>query len=133
MSQALVVCPYCGCGCSFYIEEKDGRAVGVTPSTGHPVSRGSLCVKGWRAYEFINHPERLRSPMIRDGGLVREATWEEATDLIVENLLDIKEKHGSDALAFLSSAKLTNEENYLFMKMARATFKTNNVDHCARL
>ena len=133
MSQALVVCPYCGCGCSFYIEEKDGRAVGVTPSTDHPVSRGSLCVKGWRAYEFINHPERLRSPMIRDGGLVREATWEEATDLIVENLLDIKEKHGSDALAFLSSAKLTNEENYLFMKMARATFKTNNVDHCARL
>jgi predicted molibdopterin-dependent oxidoreductase YjgC len=133
MSQTLVVCPYCGCGCSFYIEEKDGRAVGVTPSTDHPVSRGSLCVKGWRAYEFINHPERLRSPMIRDGGLVREATWEEATDLIVENLLDIKEKHGSDALAFLSSAKLTNEENYLFMKMARATFKTNNVDHCARL
>jgi len=91
MSQALVVCPYCGCGCSFYIEEKDGRAVGVTPSMDHPVSRGSLCVKGWRAYEFINHPERLRSPMIRDGGLVREATWEEATDLIVENLLDIKE------------------------------------------
>ncbi len=133
MSQTLVVCPYCGCGCSFYIEEKDGRAVGVTPSTDHPVSRGSLCVKGWRAYEFINHPERLRSPMIRDGGLVREATWEEATDLIVENLLDIKEKHGNDALAFLSSAKLTNEENYLFMKMARATFKTNNVDHCARL
>lgn len=133
MTQTLVVCPYCGCGCSFYIEEKDGRAVGVTPSTEHPVSRGSLCVKGWRAYEFVNHPERLRSPMIRDGGLVREATWEEATDLIVEKLLGVKEKHGSDALAFLSSAKLTNEENYLFMKMARAAFKTNNVDHCARL
>lgn len=133
MSQTLVVCPYCGCGCNFYLEEKDGRAVGVIPSAEHPVSRGSLCVKGWRAHEFINHPERLKSPMIRDGGLVREATWKEAFDLIAKNLLGIKEKHGSNALAFLSSAKLTNEENYLFMKMARAAFKTNNVDHCARL
>ena len=133
MSQTLVVCPYCGCGCNFYLEEREGRAIGVTPSAEHPVSRGSLCIKGWRAHEFINHPERLTSPMIRDGGLVREATWDEALNLISEKLLDIKEKHGSNALAFLSSAKLTNEENYLFMKMARAAFKTNNVDHCARL
>ena len=133
MSQTLVVCPFCGCGCSFYLEEKEGRAVGVIPSRGHPVSQGSLCVKGWRAYEFINRPERLKSPMIRDGGIVRDATWDEAFDLVSKRLISIKEEHGSNALAFLSSAKLTNDENYIFMKMARAAFKTNNIDHCARL
>lgn len=133
MSETLVVCPFCGCGCNFYLEERDGRAVGVTPSRKHPVNQGSLCVKGWRAHEFINHPERLKSPMIRDGGLVRDATWDEALDLVSKRLMGIRKDSGSNALAFLSSAKLTNEENYLFMKMARGVFKTNNVDHCARL
>jgi predicted molibdopterin-dependent oxidoreductase YjgC len=133
MSETLVVCPFCGCGCNFYLEERDGRAVGVTPSRNHPVNQGSLCVKGWRAHEFINRPERLKSPIIRDGGLVRDATWDEALDLVSKRLMDIREDSGSNALAFLSSAKLTNEENYLFMKMARCVFKTNNVDHCARL
>lgn len=133
MSETLVVCPFCGCGCNFYLEERDGRAVGVTPSRNHPVNQGSLCVKGWRAHEFINRPERLKSPMIRDGGLVRDATWDEALDLVSKRLMGIRKDSGSNALAFLSSAKLTNEENYLFMKMARGVFKTNNVDHCARL
>jgi formate dehydrogenase alpha subunit len=133
MAGALVVCPFCGCGCNFYINEKEGRAVGVIPSREHPVNRGSLCAKGWRAHEFINSPERLRSPMIQDGGIVREATWDETFDLVSKKLVNIKKKYGSNALGFLSSAKLTNEENYLFMKMARAAFKTNNIDHCARL
>ena len=133
MSHTLTVCPFCGCGCSFYLEGKEGKAVGVTPSREHPVSRGSLCAKGWKAYEFINHPERLKSPMIRDHGMVMNATWDEAIDLVSKKLISIKEEHGGRALAFLSSAKVSNEENYLFMKMARAVFKTNNVDHCARL
>jgi formate dehydrogenase (coenzyme F420) alpha subunit len=133
MSQTLVVCPFCGCGCNFYLHEKEGRAVGITPSREHPVNQGSLCVKGWRAHDFISHPERLKSPMIRHGGIVRDATWDEALDLVSKNLINIEREYGSDALAFLSSAKVTNEENYLFMKMARAAFKTNNVDHCARL
>ncbi len=133
MSNTLVVCPFCGCGCSFYIEEKDGKAVSVTPSREHPVSEGSLCIKGWRANEFINRPERLRSPKIRVGGIVREATWNDAFDLVSEKLRTIKEEYGSDSLAFLSSAKVSNEDNYVFMKMARAAFKTNNIDHCARL
>lgn len=133
MSETLVVCPFCGCGCNFYLEERDGRVVGVTPSRNHPVNQGSLCVKGWRAHEFINRPERLKSPLIRDGGLVRDATWDEALDLVSKRLMGIRRDSGSNALAFLSSAKLTNEENYLFMKMARGVFKTNNVDHCARL
>lgn len=133
MSKTLVVCPFCGCGCNFYLDHKHGTAVGVTPSREHPVNQGSLCVKGWRAHEFINHPERLKSPMIRTGGIVRDATWDEAFDLVSKKLLSVKMEYGCDALAFLSSAKATNEENYLFMKMARAAFKTNSVDHCARL
>jgi predicted molibdopterin-dependent oxidoreductase YjgC len=71
--------------------------------------------------------------MIRDHGVVRDATWDEAIDLVSKGLSGIREEYGSDALAFLSSAKVSNEENYIFMKMARAAFKTNNVDHCARL
>jgi predicted molibdopterin-dependent oxidoreductase YjgC len=133
MSRTLVVCPFCGCGCSFYLEEKAGRAVGVFPSRDHPVSRGTLCIKGWRAHEFVNRPERLVSPVIREGGIEKESTWEEAFDLVSKKLTGIREESGGDALAFLASAKASNEENYLFMKMARAAFKTNNVDHCARL
>jgi len=133
MSGTLVVCPFCGCGCNFYLQVKEGRVIGVTPSREHPVNQGALCAKGWRAHEFINRPERLKTAMIRDGGLVRDATWDEAFDLVAKKLISIRKEHGSNALAFLSSAKLTNEENYLFMKMARAAFKTNNIDHCARL
>jgi predicted molibdopterin-dependent oxidoreductase YjgC len=133
MSQTLVVCPFCGCGCNFYLEEKEGKVVGLTPSRTHPVNQGALCAKGWRAYEFINHPDRLTSPMVRDHGIVRNTTWNEAIDVVSRKLMDIKRQYGGDALAFLSSAKVSNEENYLFMKMARAVFNTNNVDHCARL
>ncbi len=133
MSSTLVVCPFCGCGCNFYLEVKDGKAVGVTPSKGHPVSRGSLCIKGWRAHEFVNHPARIRTPLIRKHGIVREATWDEALDLVAKKLGDIGERYGSRSLGFFSSAKVTNEENYVFMKMTRAAFKTNNIDHCARL
>ena len=133
MSQTLVVCPFCGCGCNFYLEGKEERAIGVIPSREHPVSQGALCAKGWTAYEFVNHPRRMKSPMIRDHGIAREATWDEALDLVSKNLTRLKEEYGSNALAFLSSAKVSNEENYIFMKMARAAFKTNNVDHCARL
>ncbi|OIP40828.1 MAG: spermidine/putrescine ABC transporter substrate-binding protein [Desulfobacteraceae bacterium CG2_30_51_40] len=130
---ALVVCPFCGCGCVFHLAVRDGRAVGITPINSHPVSRGSLCIKGWKAHEFINHPARLRSPLIREHGIVREASWDEALDLVAKRLCEIKEKHGGNALGFFSSAKVTNEENYLFMKMARAAFGSNNIDHCARL
>lgn len=133
MKGSMVVCPFCGCGCSFHLEERGGRTVGVHPSQGHPVSRGALCIKGWKAHEFVNRAERLRSPVIRDGGITRDAPWEEALDVAAEKLTEIRERYGSDSLGFLASAKVSNEENYLFMKMARAAFGTNNVDHCARL
>lgn len=133
MSLSLVVCPFCGCGCSFYLEVDGNRTVGILPSRNHPVSRGTLCAKGWRACEFVHHPDRLTAPRIRDRGMVRHADWNEALDLVASTLVKIRERHGGDSIGFMSSAKVTNEENYLFMKLARAVFKTNNVDHCARL
>jgi predicted molibdopterin-dependent oxidoreductase YjgC len=133
MTRTRTVCPFCGCGCSFYLVSEGDRVTGVEPSPQNPVNRGMLCVKGWNAYEFIHSPDRLTVPLVRKQGALVESTWDEALKVVSTRLNDIRARSGSNALAFLSSAKVTNEENYLFMKMARAVFGTNNVDHCARL
>jgi formate dehydrogenase alpha subunit len=125
-------CPYCGCGCGFYLKVRGGRLAGVAASPNHPVSRGRLCVKGWTAFESIMHPDRLTSPLIRKNGVLAPASWDEALDLCALRFRQIRERHGSDALGVFSSARCTNEENYLAQKLARAGLKTNNVDHCAR-
>ena len=134
MKPTLTVCPYCGTGCKFHLLRDDsGRLSGVEPSGGHPVSRGQLCVKGWNAHAFVAHPERLTTPLIRRNGTLQPAGWEEALELIHRRLRQLADRNGSDSLMFLSSAKVSNEENYLLMKLARAGFGTNNIDHCARL
>ncbi len=133
MDKILTVCPYCGCGCGLYLHVDRGRLVGVSPSKSHPVNRGSLCVKGWNAHEFVIHPDRLLSPMIKDKGEFRECTWDIALDYVAHRLMEIRDRHGPDSIGILSSAKCTNEENYLMMKFARAVVGTNNIDHCARL
>jgi formate dehydrogenase alpha subunit len=133
MEKVLTVCPYCGCGCALYLHVEDKRITGVSPSRNHPVSQGSLCVKGWNAHEFVHHPDRLRYPMIRDDGKLRRATWQEALKKVANSLKLTRELHGSDSIGLMSSAKCTNEENYLMMKFARAVIGTNNIDHCARL
>ena len=133
MTRTRTVCPFCGCGCSFYLVSEGDRVKGIEPSPQNPVNRGMLCVKGWNAYEFIHSPDRLTVPLVRKQGALVESTWDEALKIVSTRLNDIRTKSGSSALAFLSSAKVTNEENFLFMKMARATFGTNNIDHCARL
>ncbi len=131
----LTTCIYCGTGCTLYLEVLDGKVVGTQAVKGHPVSDGRLCVKGWNAHSFVYHPERLTQPLIRDqrGGPLREATWDEALDLVAGRLGQIKAEHGPDSIGFLASAKCTNEENYLLQKLARAVVGTNNIDHCARL
>jgi len=111
----------------------DGQVIGVLPANSHPLSEGSLCVKGWNANAFIYHPDRLTAPLIREGDEFREATWDEALSLVAEKLGHVKATHGPDAIGVLTSAKCTNEENYLVQKFARAVIGTNNVDHCARL
>jgi predicted molibdopterin-dependent oxidoreductase YjgC len=133
----LTTCTYCGAGCTLYLEVLDGEIVGVLPDKEHPISRGGLCIKGWNAASFVDHPDRLTTPLIRRGGSdqpeFEEATWDEALNLIAEKLLSARREFGSDSIGFLASAKCTNEENYLIQKLARAVIKTNNVDHCARL
>jgi predicted molibdopterin-dependent oxidoreductase YjgC len=129
----LTTCIYCGCGCGLYLEVLDGEIVGVIPAKEHPVSQGRLCIKGWNAADFVYHPDRLKTPLIRKNGELVEATWDEALSLVAERLGTIKAESGPNSLAFLSSAKCTNEENYLMQKLARAVIGTNNVDHCARL
>jgi len=104
----------------------------VTPGKKGP-GEGKLCIKGWSAHEFIHHPDRLTKPLIREGDRFREASWEEALDLVASRLGEIKGRHGPDSLGFFGSAKATNEENYLLQRLARAAVGTNNVDHCARL
>jgi len=129
----LTTCTYCGCGCGLYLEVLDGRAVNTIPSKTSPVNEGKLCVKGWNSHEFIHSPNRLTKPLIRKDGTLSEVSWDEALDYTAARLREIKEKHGSDSVGFLASAKVTNEENYLIQKFARAAVGTNNVDHCARL
>ncbi|MBW2557872.1 MAG: formate dehydrogenase subunit alpha [Deltaproteobacteria bacterium] len=127
------ICPYCGTGCGLIIKVENGVAVATYPDREHPVSRGSLCIKGWSAHEFINHPDRLTSPLLRKGDTFQEIPWDEAIPMAASKLRETAAKYGGDSIGGLSSAKCTNEENYLFQKLIRMAFKTNNVDHCARL
>jgi predicted molibdopterin-dependent oxidoreductase YjgC len=129
----LTTCVYCGCGCGLFLEVLDGHISGVWPAKTHQVSDGKLCIKGWNVDSFVYHPDRLKTPLIRKEGELVEATWDEALSLIAGRLSSIKAESGPDSIAFLSSAKCTNEENYLLQKFARAVIGTNNVDHCARL
>ncbi len=125
----LSVCPYCGAGCGLDLQVHDGRLVGVRPVPSHPVSQGKLCIKGWNANEFVSSPERLTVPLIRRNGTLQPATWDEAVSLVAARL----KAAGPARVAALSSAKCTNEENYLMQKLVRSVLGSNNVDHCARL
>jgi formate dehydrogenase alpha subunit len=133
MDKFSTICPYCGCGCGLYLHAEKGNIVGVSPVRNHPVNNGSLCVKGWNCFEFIQHPDRLKYPLIKEKGSFRRASWDEALRLIATRLSEIKKSSGSDSIGIVGSAKSTNEENYLMMKFARAVIGTNNIDHCARL
>lgn len=132
VAKTRTTCSYCGVGCSMDLLVKEGKVVGVEPADG-AANNGLLCVKGKYGYNFINHPDRLKKPLIRKDGELVEASWEEAYSLIVDKVTKTKAEFGGDALAGLTSARVTNEENYLFQKLVRAGFGTNNVDHCARL
>lgn len=125
-------CTYCGVGCQLDLIVKDDMVVGAQPLYGE-ANKGLLCVKGKFGYNFINHKDRLTKPLIRKDGVLTEASWEEAIGLIADKIGTIKAESGPDALAGLSSARCSNEDNYVFQKMMRAAIGTNNVDHCARL
>jgi len=125
------VCTYCGVGCSFNIWTRDRHILKVEPLDG-PTNGISTCIKGKFGWDFVNSPDRLTKPLIREGGKFREASWDEALDLVARRFAEIKAKSGPDSLAFVSSSKCTNEESYLMQKLARAVIGTNNMDNCSR-
>jgi len=132
IKKTRTTCSYCGVGCQMDLLTKKDQVVGVEPAYG-PANEGLLCVKGKFAYHFVNHPARLTKPLIRKEGVFVESTWEEALELITEKGKEILSNFGPDAIGGLASARVTNEDNYVFQKMMRTVFRTNNVDHCARL
>ncbi len=129
----LTTCPICACGCGMWLEVLDGQIVQTLPSKTSPTNKGKLCIKGWNVHEFIQHPDRLKTPLIRENGAFREASWDEALGHAAKELRRIRDAHGPDSIGFLSSARCVNEENYILQKFARTAIGTNNVDHCARL
>jgi predicted molibdopterin-dependent oxidoreductase YjgC len=152
-SEVDTICPYCGCGCGLTLHVRRNEIMRVSSQPGRGINDGWLCMKGRFGYKFVNHPERLKVPLIRktprDPSMVltetevlrsgknyldffREASWDEALEFASQRLMKIRDDFGSDAIGGLSSARCTNEENYLFQKFIRAALGTNNVDHCAR-
>jgi predicted molibdopterin-dependent oxidoreductase YjgC len=127
------VCSYCGTGCGVLFQVIDGELAGTMPLKTHPVSEGKLCIKGWNLHEHVTSPLRLKSPLAKMNGRFHAVTWDKAVEFAAERLKRVVQNHGPDSVGVLVSAKMTNEENYLAQKFARAAIGTNNVDHCARL
>jgi formate dehydrogenase major subunit len=111
----------------------DGELVDTLPMKTHPVNEGRLCIKGWNLHEHVLSDKRLLRPLLKQDGEFKSVGWEEAIGFASERLQSIIKAHGADSVGVLVSAKITNEENYLAQKFARAVIGTNNVDHCARL
>ena len=134
-SSVRTTCAYCGVGCQMDVHVQHNRIVNVsTPRMGGPApNNGSLCIKGRFGYDFTSHPDRLTQALIRKNGRHVPIDIDEALSLVAERLVSIKQHYGADAIAGLSSARCTNEENYLFQKLFRSVIGTNNIDHCARL
>jgi len=125
-------CPYCGCGCQQLLHVKDGRIIKVSGVEDGLPNQGRLCVKGRFGYDFIYSDERLKTPLIRENGGFREASWDQALRLVATRFKEIIAKHGPDALAGVSCSRSINEDSYQMQKLFRSVFGTNNIDNCAR-
>ncbi len=128
-------CPFCGVGCQMDLHIKDEQIFRVSGRFDNEVNYGNLCVKGRFGYDFVHAPDRLTEPLMRTNReeALKPVGWDEALNAVATNLREIRDQYGPDSVAILTSAKCTNEENYLLQKFARAVIGTNNVDHCARL
>ena len=128
-------CPYCGVGCQIDLHVKDNLIYRSDGRFDNDVNRGNLCVKGRFGYDFVHARDRLRHPLLRESRRQSLAAtgWQKALLYVGDRLAEIRDTYGPESIAVLTSAKCTNEENYLLQKFARAVIGTNNVDHCARL
>ena len=122
LTRVKTICPYCGVGCQMdlLVDKRRNRIVRVTSEPDAPINGGNLCVKGHFGFEFVGSKERLTQPLIRNGNGFEPATWDQAIKFVGERFRAIRDQHGPDAVAFISSARCTNEENYLVQKLARA-------------
>jgi len=144
--RVTTTCSYCGVGCNFDLLVRDGKVVGVDSNPNAPVNGMALCVKGRYGFDYVHHPDRLMKPQVRryllEGGAKSregaawdwvETDWETALQLSADKLRAARDTSGPDSIGILTSAKCTNEENYLMNKLARQVLGTHNIDHCARL
>jgi len=132
ITKVRTTCPYCGVGCQLYLHAKGGQIVKVTGVEDGSPNRGRLCVKGRFGYDFIYSQDRLTTPLIREKGTFREASWDEALDLVATRFQQIIAESGPDAIGGVSCARSINEDSYQMQKFFRAVIGTNNIDHCAR-
>lgn len=133
IQKTRTVCPYCGVGCSVDLLSKGDRLVGVQPAMNGPANHGALCVKGQFAFDFVQHSDRLKAPLVRrEDGNLHEATWEEALDLAAEGFRKAAEKHGRHSIYGVASGRTPSEADYLMQKFIRAGFGTHQIDNCSR-
>jgi formate dehydrogenase alpha subunit len=132
VQKVRTTCPFCGVGCNFDLNVHGGKVIGVTSNAASPANSVDMCVKGRFGTDYVHNPKRITKPLIKKNGEFVESSWDEALDLVAGKLGSIKTKFGSDSIAALSSARCTNEDNYVMQKFMRAGIGTNNVDHCAR-
>ena len=144
VNRTQTVCSYCGVGCQIVLEVKDNQIIKVNSAWDGPTNHGWTCVKGRFGYDYVQHPDRLKKPQVRkylvegsprerDRGEWVEVDWETALNITANKLREVRDINGPDKIGVLTSAKCTNEENYLMNKFARQVIGTNNIDHCARL
>ncbi|OQX39121.1 MAG: formate dehydrogenase subunit alpha [Oceanospirillales bacterium LUC14_002_19_P2] len=127
------ICPFCGTGCGLGLRTEGQQIIGVEPVRNHPVSKGRLCSKGWNSAFGVDRQNRITTPLIKENGCFRKASWEEAVSLIHEQFSYHMEEHGPTSVGAISCARASNEDNYAIQKFTRAVLKTNNIDHCARI
>ncbi|MCM8802241.1 MAG: molybdopterin-dependent oxidoreductase, partial [Candidatus Omnitrophica bacterium] len=133
LKKVNTICPYCGVGCGIVVYVKNNQIVKIKGDESSPVNNGFLCIKGKFGFEYVISENRLKKPLIKENGKFKEVSWETAINFVYERLKYYKEKFGPYSIGGLSSAKCTNEENYIFQKFFRVVLKSNNIDHCARL
>ena len=127
------ICPYCGVGCSVDILTKNEKIIGIHPAMDGPANQGALCVKGQFAYDFVQHPDRLKTPLVRgDDGELHEASWDEALDRASEGFRKVYTEHGRHSIYGIASGRAPSEASYLMQKFIRVGFGTNYIDNCSR-